>query len=37
MTYYGGKDLAAMLTHVRDDKLVAWGWAPGLRRRPLCL
>jgi hypothetical protein len=25
----GGKDLAAMLAHVRDDKLVAWGWKPG--------
>jgi hypothetical protein len=28
----GGKDLAAMLAHVRDDKLVAWGWAPGEAR-----
>jgi hypothetical protein len=28
----GGKDLAAMLAHIRDDKLVAWGWAPGERR-----
>ena len=28
----GGKDLAAMLAHVRDDKLVAWGWAPGGQR-----
>ena len=28
----GGKDLAAMLVHVRDDKLVAWGWAPGETR-----
>jgi len=25
----GGKDLTAMYTHVRDDKLVGWGWAPG--------
>ncbi len=25
----GGKDLPAMLAHVRDDKLVAWGWEPG--------
>jgi len=25
----GGKDLPAMLAHVRDDKLVAWGWNPG--------
>ena len=25
----GGKDLNAMHAHIRDDKLVAWGWAPG--------
>lgn len=25
----GGKNLAAMLTHIRDNKQVAWGWAPG--------
>ena len=25
----GGKDLQAMFRHVRDDKLVAWGWTPG--------
>ena len=25
----GGKDLQAMFKHVRDDKLVAWGWTPG--------
>ena len=25
----GGKDLTAMLAHVRDDKLVGWGWNPG--------
>ena len=28
----GGKDLAAMLAHIRDNKLVAWGWAPGGQR-----
>ena len=28
----GGKDLAAMMAHVRDDKLVAWGWSPGEER-----
>ena len=28
----GGKDLAAMLAHVRDDSLVAWGWMPGEQR-----
>lgn len=27
-----GKDLAAMLAHIRDDKLVGWGWAPGGQR-----
>lgn len=27
-----GKDLPAMLAHIRDDKLVAWGWAPGGER-----
>lgn len=30
----GGKDLRAMLVHVRDDKLVAWGWNPGQGRNP---
>lgn len=28
----GGKDLVAMLAHIRDDKLVAWGRNPGGRR-----
>ena len=27
-----GKDLPAMLAHIRDDKLVGWGWAPGGNR-----
>jgi hypothetical protein len=27
-----GRDLQAMLAHVRDDKLVAWGWNPGGHR-----
>jgi hypothetical protein len=31
----GGKDLPAMLAHNRDDKLVAWGWNPGLGRNPV--
>jgi hypothetical protein len=31
----GGKDLPAMLVHNRDDKLVAWGWNPGLGRAPV--
>ena len=30
----GGKDLNAMYVHVRDDKLVAWGWNPGGNRGP---
>ena len=28
----GGKDLDAMLEHMRNDKLVAWGWEPGEQR-----
>lgn len=28
----GGKDLSAMMAHIRDDELVAWGWAPGEQR-----
>ena len=31
----GGKDLNAMLAHNRDDKLVGWGWNPGLGRAPV--
>jgi len=31
----GGKDLNAMLVHNRDDKLVGWGWNPGLGRNPV--
>ena len=27
-----GRDLPAMLAHLRDDDLVAWGWAPGQQR-----
>jgi hypothetical protein len=27
-----GRDLNAMLIHVRDDKLVGWGWNPGGNR-----
>lgn len=30
--FTGGKDLTAMMLHIRDDKLVAWGWAPGGQR-----
>lgn len=28
----GGKNLTAMLAHMRDDKLVGWGWEPGENR-----
>jgi hypothetical protein len=31
----GGKDLDALLEHVRDDKLVLWGWDPGVGRAPV--
>ena len=31
----GGKDLAALLMHVDEDKLVLWGWDPGVGRAPV--
>lgn len=31
----GGKDLAAMLKHNAEDKLVGWGWDPGQGRAPV--
>lgn len=31
----GGKDLAALLDHVSHDKLVLWGWDPGVGRAPV--
>lgn len=31
-SFTGGKDLTAMMLHIRDDQLVAWGWAPGGQR-----
>jgi hypothetical protein len=30
-----GKDLAAMLKHIEEDKLVLWGWNPGPGRAPV--
>lgn len=30
----GGRSLAEVAEHVRDDDLVGWGWAPGLGREP---
>jgi hypothetical protein len=34
-TENGGRDLAGLLAHVRDDKLVLWGWDPGVGRAPV--
>lgn len=31
----GGMDMAALLKHVSDDKLVLWGWDPGVGRAPV--
>jgi hypothetical protein len=31
----GGKDFAALLEHVSHDKLVLWGWQPGVGRAPV--
>ncbi|WP_460731759.1 hypothetical protein [Lysobacter tyrosinilyticus] len=31
----GNRDLAALLKHVSDDKLVLWGWTPGGERAPV--
>lgn len=31
----GGKDLQALLEHVSHDKLVLWGWNPGVGRDPV--
>jgi len=31
----GGKDLPALLEHVSHDKLVLWGWSPGVGRDPV--
>ena len=31
----GDRDLAAMLKHVAEDKLVLWGWEPGTGRAPV--
>jgi len=33
----GGKDLEALLEHVSHDKLVLWGWDPGLGRNPVSI
>ncbi|HTE55659.1 MAG TPA: hypothetical protein VK698_32615 [Kofleriaceae bacterium] len=31
----GGKDMKALIEHVSRDKLVLWGWSPGVGRRPV--
>ena len=31
----GGKDLQALVEHVSSDKLVLWGWNPGVGRQPV--
>lgn len=31
----GGKDLPALVKHVKDDALVLWGWDPGEGRAPV--
>ena len=31
----GGRDFAALTTHVSEDKLVLWGWTPGGARAPV--
>ncbi|WP_363800355.1 hypothetical protein ABU614_09700 [Lysobacter firmicutimachus] len=31
----GGRDFAALVKHVSEDKLVLWGWAPGGDRAPV--
>lgn len=34
-TKNGGKDIAALVKHMEDDKLVLWGWQPGGTRTPV--
>lgn len=33
--FNGNRDLAALVTHVSEDKLVRWGWDPGGNRAPV--
>jgi hypothetical protein len=33
----GGRNLDALLEHVDSDKLVLWGWSPGLGRDPVSI
>jgi hypothetical protein len=34
-TKNGGKNVAALVAHMANDKLVLWGWAPGGNRAPV--
>ncbi len=34
-THNGNRDLAKLLDHVSHDKLVLWGWEPGVGRAPV--
>ncbi len=34
-THNGNRDLAKLLDHVSHDKLVLWGWDPGVGRAPV--
>ena len=31
----GGKDVARLVEHMTNDKLVLWGWEPGADRAPV--
>jgi hypothetical protein len=31
----GGRNFAALITHVSEDKQVLWGWSPGGERSPV--
>lgn len=33
----GGRDFAALLKHLSEDKLVLWGWNPGGQRTPVAV
>ena len=33
----GGRDFAALITHVSEDQLVAWAWNPGGDRAPVAV
>jgi len=35
--FNGGRDFAALITHVSSDALVLWGWNPGGERAPVAV